>query len=646
MKQLVSLICLFTIFWPSRAISQGGESLSTIFYNKAKDTGLNKEQRLYYAHKCLDLLDIKNEDTLYYKINSSLSTLKRDVQQFDSAAYYAKNIIAYGETHKDNYVTAFGFHKLGYLNENFQKPIEALKNYDEGLAIALAGNEGLKAAQLYRAKCDVLNFLGDFSLAEEEATRGLRILKAETKGHPKETYKLYLSLSNAFQNNKKFRESIIYLNKAYAIAQTNFQRKKVLNNKGNALRKENKYDEAIGTYLEALKMNNNAASKSEQKTNARLKDNLGITYFEKGLLSKGYEYMLQAFEERKRLKDASGLHASYIHLLDYYSTTQSTNAPQFAKEAYEYSKQIKSPGAEVEVLYYLIQLVPDRDLITRHLVLTDSLNTVQQKRQNSYVSSKFLLEEKEKDLLISKNIRVEQELTIARKDRNTILLLAALGITTIGLGLYFYYYRRNKIQASLIESLHKELHHRVLNNFAIIDTFIGVTQDKTTDLEVQKKLSELQNRIQSICEVHEQLYNSDDITLVDFQAYARRIVQKVQASFGNTSVKINLDTSERIKLPSKQTFPLGIIINEFVTNSYKYAFDESESGEIWLRFRESANTYSLTLKDNGPGLPEKINMNNVNSFGIRVIQLLSKQLKSDYFWSYDSGLKFTITFNK
>ena len=645
MKPFVPLFALWA-FWPNFLFTQDTKGQSIERYVQSNDTSLSIEERVQNAHACLKLLNITERDTLYYKINSRLSSLKRSMNQPDSAVFYAKNIIKYGNLHKDNYVRAFGFHKLGFINEKLGHPIEALKNYEDGLKFALQGNEILRAAQLYRAKSDVLNYIGDFNQAEKEAISGLKLLQIENQIHIREIYKLYLSLSNSFQNNKNHLESIRYLDKANAISHSPMEKQKTLNNKGNNLRKLKRYNEAISIYNEALNLNNTSHFTTRNKSKARLLDNLGFTHFKNGQYAIGYEYMQQAFTERNRLGDAEGLHASNIHLLDYYMIMKPEKARTFVMETYLHSKKIKSPDAQLEALNYAIRILPNTQLTNTYLKLRDSLETKKLQLQNTYVRSKFLLDEKEKDLLLAKNKSIEQELLIAEKNRNTIILFGAFILTAAALGVYFYFYNRNKKQTHLIASLHKELHHRVLNNFAIIDTFIGVTLDDTTDAVVRNKLSELQNRIQSISEVHEQLYRNDEIKLVPLHPYVRRVLQNVQESYGMYSVQFDLDGFGKIHLPSKLTFPLGIIINEFVTNSYKYAFTENGIGKIELRFRESEKTYSLMIKDNGPGFPANFDSKTTSSFGIRIIELLSKQLESNYVWSSKDGLQFTITFNK
>jgi len=196
----------------------------------------------------------------------------------------------------------------------------------------------------------------------------------------------------------------------------------------------------------------------------------------------------------------------------------------------------------------------------------------------------------------------------------------------------------------VIEELQKELHHRVKNNLNIIDAFVDEIKDDYEDSELEDKLEELQNRIASINEVHTQLYQSTDITNVNLKKYIESLANNVASTYDNKNVSVSQQINKDLKLQADKSSVLGLIINEFLTNSYKYAFDDE--GEIKVNMNETEEDYVLKLSDNGKGLPKDFDINMVGSYGLRIMKLLSRQLKGTFDIKNNNGVELNIQFPK
>lgn len=237
------------------------------------------------------------------------------------------------------------------------------------------------------------------------------------------------------------------------------------------------------------------------------------------------------------------------------------------------------------------------------------------------------------------------ESELGYKNKNILTLGLLIGFLILATLMALYFLEKIKKQKALVENLQKELHHRVKNNLSIIDSFIEVTKDEFDDQKFDTKLTELQNRINSINEVHQQLYTNNDITNLNLKNYIEKLTKNVSAAFSNQNIIIEKNVKDNLRLQTDKSFPIGLIINEFLTNSYKYAFNNNQ-GKIKIYLNDIGNTYQLSLSDNGKGLPSNFDIDKTDSFGLRIIKLLAQQLNGTFDLTSTEGVQLTINFPK
>ncbi len=290
-------------------------------------------------------------------------------------------------------------------------------------------------------------------------------------------------------------------------------------------------------------------------------------------------------------------------------------------------------------------------LFEEKLKIIDSIYDIKSQKNIAYNSSKFESKEKEKENLQLKADNAEQALLTQKANtRNWLLAIGLLSVLLIA----FFIWKRYKSEAKakqtisdqkdVIEELQKELHHRVKNNLNIIDAFVDEIKDDYEDSELEDKLEELQNRIASINEVHTQLYQSTDVTNVNLKKYIESLAKNVASAYHNKNVSVSQQIKEDLKLQADKSSVLGLIINEFLTNSYKYAFDDE--GEIKVNMNETEEDYILKLSDNGKGLSKDFDINTVGSYGLRIMKLLSRQLRGTFEIKNNNGVELNIQFPK
>jgi two-component sensor histidine kinase len=195
------------------------------------------------------------------------------------------------------------------------------------------------------------------------------------------------------------------------------------------------------------------------------------------------------------------------------------------------------------------------------------------------------------------------------------------------------------------EILVAEIHHRVKNNLAIIASLFNL-QLSTVENEVAKNiLLESKNRVKSMALIHDRLYKSDNMSDVDFAKYTKELIDEIQFSYPTLSSAIIVNTHiSNVRLNVNAAIPCGLILNELLTNCYKYAFSGRESGVIDIEFTSIGNMLRLTVKDNGVGL--KKNYKETESLGMIVIQSLSEQLDGEFKFTVDNGTKFELRFEQ
>ena len=173
----------------------------------------------------------------------------------------------------------------------------------------------------------------------------------------------------------------------------------------------------------------------------------------------------------------------------------------------------------------------------------------------------------------------------------------------------------------------KEVHHRVKNNLQIIISLLNLQSRFISDSKLMDVFSEIQNRVRSMSLIHEKMYKTKDLKTVDIQEYITDLAESLLSTY-RLGQKVDLDVQVEVNRFNSDTLtPLGLIINEVISNAMKYAFQEDKSGRIFVTItnREDGG-FRLLIGDNGIGMPEEIAMGNVDSFGTELISALSEQL--------------------
>jgi two-component sensor histidine kinase len=192
------------------------------------------------------------------------------------------------------------------------------------------------------------------------------------------------------------------------------------------------------------------------------------------------------------------------------------------------------------------------------------------------------------------------------------------------------------------ELLIKEVHHRVKNNLQIILSIIRLQNDEIEDKHISGKFINLENRINTISKTYNMLLINDDLEEINIQEYIDSLLLDIQQTLDHKNQQIDIITDINAIIPLREAVYIGLIINELVTNAYKYAFDNNK-GTISISLQEHGNDFVLTIQDNGKGF---VIEENTQSLGLKLIHtLIYDQLGGSMEISTNDHTKYTIRFS-
>mgnify|MGYP000863031474 FL=1 len=303
-------------------------------------------------------------------------------------------------------------------------------------------------------------------------------------------------------------------------------------------------------------------------------------------------------------------------------------AIQYYKECFEIATSLEMVHMQLsllEILSYIYNDKQDYKTALSYLNQYKELNLqyLQEKADRSSAEHELEIALANKELQLEKN----------RTFSNT--LLAGLVLLILGTFFVIYNYRKqNKLNALLQnnvqqkEVLLKEIHHRVKNNLSVISGLLELQSYSIKNEAIEQTFKESQNRVKSIALIHQRLYQHENLASIELKEYTDDLYKQIHNVFNKSDQKVVFTNKvEKTLLDIDTAVSLGLIINELLTNSFKYAFKPELKGEIEIELLKlNEGSYQLIYRDNGNGLPAGFDFKKVNSFGLRLVSRLCKQL--------------------
>jgi len=274
-------------------------------------------------------------------------------------------------------------------------------------------------------------------------------------------------------------------------------------------------------------------------------------------------------------------------------------------------------------------------------------------KQLKELETKYEVEKKDEQIKIHRlNTQQAKEKATERltqiKYTITIIILLALFLM-VSIYAYFKIKKSNKKLNQSIEEkeiLLQEVHHRVKNNLTVLNSLLYIQGDEARDKETKRILKECQGRIQSMALVHQNLYDVDDASEVNLNLFFDELIEESLEIFGVQNLKISktIETNS-IHFDMSFTVFLGLILNELITNSFKYGFSEDEENKMNIELFKERDTFVLIYWDSGEGLPDGFDFKKSSGFGFKLIQIMLNQIRGTVNYSKKDN-SFVIKFQK
>lgn len=357
----------------------------------------------------------------------------------------------------------------------------------------------------------------------------------------------------------------------------------------------------------------------------------GLRYGEKAeALAKKYHQYLSLTYTYNWLGEIyfyKGDHAKGIHYLKRaLAITIAQHAPFRTAEIYKALYKCYHDAGEAEKALHAF---------TRSVMINDSLQLLRNTKQIGRLQIEYQTEKKDERIASLRLINLEKTRTTGVITVGMILfvLLSAFlyvqyrGIRQRNLMLADSNKKINE-QSEQLKFLMKELHHRVKNNLQIVSSLLSLQSNHLADKDAQQAVKIGQQRIEAMSLIHRSLYQQDNPNMVNMKEYVTDLVESILQSFGIDKNKFDLQLNIQIaEMDVDMALPLGLIINEWVTNAFKYAYKEVSHPSLLLSLKKDQEI-QLEIKDNGPGMTREAWEKPMGSFGVKLVKVLSRQLNA------------------
>lgn len=394
--------------------------------------------------------------------------------------------------------------------------------------------------------------------------------------------------------------------------------------------------------------------------------NLGVAYYELNQLEESKRQYLLGYEIFERLGDKMRNSGIIMRLSEIaLKQGQLDLALSNAKQALEGFEEIENQGQELWAFQHISNIYKEKgdyklalEYRIKYEEMLDSVNSKETKSRIAEIEEKYQSEIKDKQLDQARS-EIELNALILQKQQNQKYAFLGVAIFTLAiLLLLLNQYRiknrnnetlreKNKlIQKSLGEKevLLKEIHHRVKNNLQFISSLLNLQSRHVRDPQTLAVLLEGKNRVQSMALVHQKLYQEENLKGVHMSSYVRSLVDSLVHSYKIDRDKIDVKVDiEEMFLDVDTAIPVGMILNELITNVFKYAFKDNHEGSFEVSLSEQSDKLLLKVVDNGAGLPDNFELAEDKRFGFELIKSLVEKMKGELETRNDQGAVITIT---
>jgi two-component system, sensor histidine kinase PdtaS len=395
----------------------------------------------------------------------------------------------------------------------------------------------------------------------------------------------------------------------------------------------------------------------------------GVCYQKLGnykLADEHYRAFFQLTQKHPDLDRYGEFTDGYLEIIKFYLSLSNVKAARlFMKKAFSSEVSMHTEAKKAFILFKIDSIEGNyKSAIGHHIqfkFFDDLDKSMEQRKKFDELEIKYGAEKKDQEIQMQAT-----KLQQAMYTRNWILGAVALLLIVVGLLVYntrlkqrthkqlesqrAEIEKQNSTLRHLVDEkdwLVKEIHHRVKNNLQIVMSLLNSQSAYADNDAALTAIHNSQHRVHAMSLIHQKLYNSENVSSIDMSSYIRELTLYLSDSF-NTRQRIRFEFAiEPLELDVSQAVPIGLILNEAITNSIKYAFPDGRSGVITIALSNStSNQYVLSISDNGVGMPTRLDSKQSGSLGMSLIAGLSEDLEGEFSIESNRGTTIRVSFKQ
>ncbi|MGB0896579.1 MAG: tetratricopeptide repeat-containing sensor histidine kinase [Flavobacteriaceae bacterium] len=537
---------------------------------------------------------------------------------------------------------------FGVHNYSIGQYETAIENYLRSLAIKKTIGDEKGIASVYNNLGGIYDNKGNSPKALEYYLKSLKI--RETK-FPNDLRSLSVSFNNvgqSYYNQGDINKAKYYFEKSleiYPKASDNFAKATILNNIGIIYSTEQNYPEALKKFEESLQIKTTI---DDQKGVVTSLNSIGGLFKEQDKFDDAKDYFNQGLLLSKKIAHTEGQSISLTNLADVSNLEQQySKGIAYANESIHLAKALHKPsliGDAANMLYLLHKNQKNWEVALQmfelHLQMRDSIHNAETEKDLIRQSAAYDLSKKEQEIEM---LSTQNELNDMKLKENRILIYfitAALLFTLILTVTIYYGNQKKQVINELLrqqkeeisnknqekELMLKEIHHRVKNNLQVVNSLLRFQSRQIEDEKVLEMFEVAQKRVLSMAKLHERMYSSNDLKHINVKEHITHLVKDLIANYTvDKDIDLEVDV-DPIPIDIIVLTPLGLIINELITNSLKYGFPDRVKGQISVSLKHVEGNNELLVADDGVGYNPSTTK---DGLGTKLVRMYAKQLNAD-----------------
>ncbi|MFK7969993.1 MAG: tetratricopeptide repeat protein [Bacteroidia bacterium] len=539
---------------------------------------------------------------------TGLGIIAKNAREFEKGVSYYNQGLTIAKKIGDKKRESGLYNNLGTLHWRWQKLDSALLYFQKSLDLKIELGALSSIAKVYTNMGNLQASRSEIESAKSYYLRALNIYREE--GDEKGTANLYFNLGNVYLESGQFDSARIVHAEVLAFSEESNDTTRIiqlLHNLGSASELQEDWDKALEYYERSVKLQGKIDMPLQHILTL---NNIGNIYRKKGAYSQAISIYKNALSLSKEIASLDNIQTLNSQLVD----------------CYEKLGQFDSA-------------------LTYHKAFKKTHDRIEDSRKDSAVNDiliKYNTAQKDKEL-VEERAENEQK----SQENRVLFIVSALLLALLALGWFSYRQkqRANKLletqKAAIAQSekekalLLRELHHRVKNNLQLVSSLLNIQSYQLKDEQAAMAVKESQARVEAMALIHRDLYLTNNDSRVNLEVYISSMLVNLQRSYHVENLVVE-EHVEGTEIKADIAIPLGLILNEIISNAFKHAFGEVKQPRLTINVRkETEDSLYVMIKDNGPG--PKVDGPRKGSFGLELIRSMSRQIRAKHSTRIESG---------